>query len=106
MELIETTDGQVVSAAQKPKRPKKKPTKAKKPAKKSAAKKVAKKPAAKKAVKKTPTKKTLRRKPPSPRSERLDMRLSASEKARIVAKAKRLRRTVTSIVYEAIEKIK
>ena len=40
------------------------------------------------------------------RSERLDMRLSKANKARIVAKAKRLRRTVTSLVIEAIEKIR
>ena len=40
------------------------------------------------------------------RSERLDMRLSKAEKAKVVAKAKKLRRTVTSIVYEAIEKIR
>lgn len=37
---------------------------------------------------------------------RLDMRLSKAEKAKVVAKAKKLRRTVTSIVYEAIEKLK
>ena len=51
------------------------------------------------------------RKPkPSPffcaRSERLDMRLTKAEKAKIIAKAKKTRRTVTSLVIEAIEKIK
>ena len=40
------------------------------------------------------------------RCERVDMRVSKAEKARIVAKAKKLRRTVTSVVLEAIEKIK
>ena len=40
------------------------------------------------------------------RSERLDMRLSKAEKARITAKAKKTRRTVTSLVIEAIEKIR
>jgi hypothetical protein len=40
------------------------------------------------------------------RSERLDMRLTKVEKAKIIAKAKKTRRTVTSLVIEAIEKIK
>ncbi len=40
------------------------------------------------------------------RSGRLDMRLTKAEKARIIAKAKKARRTVTSLVIEAIEKIK
>jgi hypothetical protein len=40
------------------------------------------------------------------RSERLDMRLTKAEKAKIIAKAKKTRRTVTSLVIEAIEKIK
>ncbi len=40
------------------------------------------------------------------RSERLDMRLSKAEKAKVVAKAKKTRRTVTSLVIEAIEKIR
>lgn len=40
------------------------------------------------------------------RSERLDMRLTKAEKAKVHGRAKALRRTVTSIVIEAIEKIK
>ncbi len=40
------------------------------------------------------------------RSERLDMRLSKAEKAKVVAKSKKTRCTVTSLVLEAIEKIK
>ena len=40
------------------------------------------------------------------RSERLDMRLTKAEKTKVVAKAKKTRRTVTSLVIEAIEKIK
>jgi hypothetical protein len=40
------------------------------------------------------------------RTERLDMRLTKAQKAKIHAKAKKTRRTVTSIVYEAIEKIR
>lgn len=40
------------------------------------------------------------------RSERLDMRLTKAEKAKINAKSKKTRRTVTSLVIEAIEKIK
>lgn len=43
---------------------------------------------------------------PSARNERLDMRLTKAEKARVVAKAKKLRRTITSVVLEAVEKIK
>ena len=40
------------------------------------------------------------------RTERLDMRLSKAQKAKIDAKAKKTRRTVTSLVIEAIEKIR
>lgn len=40
------------------------------------------------------------------RSERLDMRLTKVEKAKIYNKAKKTRRTVTSLVIEAIEKIR
>lgn len=40
------------------------------------------------------------------RFERLDMRLSKAEKTRVVAKAKKLRRTITSVVLEAVEKIR
>lgn len=40
------------------------------------------------------------------RPERLDMRLTKAEKAKINAKAKKTRRTVTSLVIEAIEKIR
>jgi hypothetical protein len=40
------------------------------------------------------------------RSERLDMRLTRAQKAKIEAKAKKTRRTVTSLVIEAIEKIR
>ena len=40
------------------------------------------------------------------RSERLDMRLTKAEKAKIHNKAKKTRRTVTSLIIEAIEKIR
>lgn len=40
------------------------------------------------------------------RSERLDMRVTKAEKARVRAKAKKVKRTITSVVLEAIEKIK
>jgi hypothetical protein len=40
------------------------------------------------------------------RTERLDMRLTKVQKAKIDAKAKKTRRTVTSLVIEAIEKIR
>jgi uncharacterized protein (DUF1778 family) len=53
------------------------------------------------------TKKWKARKPKAAaRSERLDMRLTRAERAKIVAKAKKTRRTVTSLVIEAIEKIR
>ncbi len=67
----------------------------------------AKKKAKPKAKKKAKTKKKTARKPGAVvRSERLDMRLSKAEKARITAKARKTRRTVTSLVTEAIEKIR
>lgn len=80
----------------KPKKKAKRPTKSK-----------TKKPAKRKAAK--PKKKTAKRKPAAGtvvRSERLDMRLTKAEKAKINAKAKKTRRTVTSLVIEAIEKIR
>lgn len=40
------------------------------------------------------------------RSERMDLRLSKSEKAAIKAKAKKLRRTLTSLFVEFVEKLK
>ena len=65
------------------------------------------KPAPPKAKKKAKTKKkTARKSGAVVRSERLDIRLSKAEKARITAKAKKTRRTVTSLVIEAIEKIR
>lgn len=84
-------------------------------------KKAAKRPAPKrKAVKTKPKKKAAKpkaaKRPAKPkakknvgevaRSERLDMRLTKAEKTRVVAKAKKTRRTVTSLIIEAIEKIR
>lgn len=40
------------------------------------------------------------------RGERLDLRLTKSEKAKVSAKAKATRRSVTSIISELIEKMK
>ena len=40
------------------------------------------------------------------RSERLDMRLTKAQKTKINSKAKKTRRTVTSLIIEAIEKIR
>lgn len=74
------------------KRTAKKKTKARKPSK------------AKKPAKKTKAKKKAGVGPE--RSERVDVRLTKAEKARLNAKAKKLRRTVTSVVLEAIEKIR
>ena len=88
----------------KPKAPKK-PKAVKKPAKK--AKPAKKKKAVKKSKPKAKAKKTAKKAVPAvERFERLDMRLSKTEKAKITAKAKKLRRTITSVVLEAIEKIK
>lgn len=50
--------------------------------------------------------KTKRKVGISQRSERLDMRLTKAEKAKISARAYKTRRTVTSLIIEAIEKIK
>jgi len=79
--------------------PKKVPAKKFKP---KAVKKVAKAKPAKKAAKAAP-----KRKPVSGvvRMERLDFRLSKTEKARLVAKARKMQRTITSIVAEAIGKL-
>lgn len=108
--LIDAIASSAPAKKSKPKKPKTvKPPKAK-PAVKKAAKPKAKKKAAKPAGKKKLVKKVAKKSKAKPstvvRSERLDMRLSKGEKAKLVAKAKKLRRTVTSIVYEAIEKIK
>lgn len=84
-------------AAKAPAKPKPK-KKAKRPAKpKTKKRKVAK--AKKKSVRKPKAGAAVR-------SERLDMRLTKAEKAKIYAKAKKTRRTVTSLVIEAIEKIR
>lgn len=67
------------------------------------------KEAAKRKTKKRPSRTKLKRKAVKSkivRSERLDMRLTKAEKAKVTAKAKKTRRTVTSLVIEAIEKIR
>lgn len=43
---------------------------------------------------------------PLVRSERLDMRITKEEKRKLEAKAKRLKRTVTSVALEAIMKMR
>lgn len=77
-----------------------KPKSKKKPAKKRKAVKAKAKPA------KPAKKKTAAKHNGDARSERLDMRLTKAQKAKIGAKAKKTRRTVTSLVMEAIEKIR
>lgn len=67
--------------------------------------------AAKKKTKlKVKKRKTVKAKKPKTgiavRSERLDMRLTKAEKAKISVKATKTRRTVTSLIIEAIEKIR
>lgn len=69
-------------------------------------------PKPKKRAKPKSKKKTAARKPNArksngdARSERLDMRLTKAQKAKIDAKAKKTKRTVTSLVTEAIDKIR
>lgn len=74
-----------------------------------------KKPAKKAAKAKRPKAKLAKRKPGKAkpkvsagvvRTERLDLRLLPKEKAKLLAKAKTTRRTVTSVVQEMIEKLK
>jgi hypothetical protein len=88
----------------KPKKKAKQPAKAKKPKATAGTKK-------RKVVKSKPKKTAPRRAVKyklngDARSERLDMRLTKAQKAKIDAKAKKTRRTVTSLVIEAIEKIR
>lgn len=102
-------EGDTETAPTKPKRTRKTP--AKKPKAKTKPKTKKKTPAKKKAKAKTKARKPAAKKKAKggavpERSERLDMRLTKTEKAKLTAKAKRLRRTITSIVYEAIEKIR
>jgi hypothetical protein len=92
-----------VEDATKPPEPAK-PKKRAKPKPKKKAKSKAKK---RKVVKSKPKKKATARKLNGiERPERLDMRLTKAQKAKINAKAKKTRRTVTSLVIEAIEKIR
>jgi hypothetical protein len=71
--------------------------------------KVVKKKAAKPKTKKVVKKKAAKSKKPvsiAARSERLDLRVTKAEKAAIRAKAKKLKRTVTSLAVWAIDKIR
>lgn len=88
----------------KPKPKAKKPAVKKKPAKKAKAAK--KKPAVKKKPAKSKPKAKKASKPAKGRTERLDLRLGRKEKAKLHARAKATRRTVTSIIVELIEKMK
>jgi hypothetical protein len=93
---LNANDG--VKSKRKPKKPAKKKTK----------------PKAKKATKRKATKPKSKAKRPTKakaganvaRPERLDMRLTKAEKAKVSAKAKKTRRTITSLIIEAIEKIR
>lgn len=79
-----------------PKRPAKPEAKKKaKPAKRS-------KPKARKPARKVKSK----AKSAVVRSHRLDLRLTAAEKAKLTVRAKKARRTITSLVTELIEKLK
>jgi hypothetical protein len=92
----------IVNAA--PPEPKKR---AKSKPKKKARRLAAKKTKKRKVVKSKPRKKAARKHlNGDARTERLDMRLTKAQKAKIEAKSKKTRRTVTSLVIEAIEKIR
>ena len=77
-----------------------------------------KKPAAKKTkpkAKKKPVKKAKRSKPKTKkkvhgpnviRTERMDLRLTKQEKAKIMARSKKTKKTVTGVVMEAVHKAK
>ena len=88
-----------------PAKPAKKAKKTKAKVKKAKAKKAAKtkKPAPKKPAKKAskPVKRAG-----TARTERLDLRLTKPEKAKLNARAKVTRRTITSLIIELIEKMK
>jgi hypothetical protein len=80
---------------------------------KSKAKKKAKRPAKpkpkakkRKAVKSKAKKAAVHKTNGDARTERLDMRLTKAQKAKINARAKKTKRTVTSLVTEAIDKIR
>jgi hypothetical protein len=106
MDAIEDVTKPPEAPKSEPKRAKpKKPAKAKA---KSKSKKKPKKPAKAKAKKRKVVKSKPKKKATDgpARTERLDMRLTKVQKARIYAKAKKTRRTVTSLVIEAIEKIR
>lgn len=102
-----------VAKRSKPKAKKTKPKAKRKPAKKVKAKRPK---AAKSKAKKSKPKKTAKRKPakkktrkgvkPLVRTERIDMRVTKAQKARVYAKAKRLKRTYTSVVLEAIDSVR
>lgn len=106
MDINDTvTAAQAEAKAPKPKKPRK-------PAVKKAVKKVAKPKTRKKIIKKLRklVKKAAKKKAKPAASvvrfERLDLRLSKAEKAKLTAKAVKTRRTITSVVLELIEKMK
>ena len=120
----ETLDNQS-SAIKAAKKPPRKPRPSEIAAKKAKAAKSKKAKPAKKAVKKSGAKKKAKARKPKKtarsarkrvlkaakaagpyRCLRLDMRITRADKARVKAKAKALKRTITSIVLEAVAKIK
>jgi len=83
-----------------------KPKRVRKPAAKKKAVKKAAKPKAKPKAKKKAVKKAAKKTSAGTRSQRLDFRLTKAEKAKLTAKAKATRRTITSVVLELIEKMR
>lgn len=59
----------------------------------------------KKAAKKLPKRKSKKNARPIERTERLDMRITKAQKVKLARKAAGLKRTVTSVVLEAIDRM-
>ncbi len=87
-------------------KPKKKAQKAKRPKLKKSVKKAVK---AKRPASKRKAKKAAKRKPvkwSAERAERMDVRLSKAQKRKLVAKAKAKGRTITSLILDAVDKLR
>jgi hypothetical protein len=106
-EEVDRNDGAELGAKKPKKRAKPKAKKkAKRPAKPKTKAKAKKRKVVKAKSKKKTTQRATKLNAAIARPERLDMRLTKAQKAKVYAKAKKTRRTITSLVIEAIEKIR
>lgn len=96
---LNTFDPESPGEGGKVKKPPRKPRPSEIAAKKAKIKRKSVKKAVKTKAKREPAK-------PAPDVTRLDIRLTKAQKAKLTAKAKTKRRTITSVVIEAIERIK